>query len=90
MSLSAEAAENGAADEVSLNVEDVVHGGVDGDGSFSISCAPTHRSRPAAARRSRRHHAVEQQLRLHLRKLATAIAAGCTIVIVDRSQHDLF
>ena len=23
-------------------------------------------------------------------KLATAIAAGCTIVIVDRSQHDLF
>ena len=31
MSLSAEAAENGAADEVALNVEDVVYGGVDGD-----------------------------------------------------------
>jgi hypothetical protein len=30
MSLSEEAAENGAADAVSLNVEDVVHGGVDG------------------------------------------------------------
>jgi hypothetical protein len=29
MSLSAEAAENGAADEVSLNVDDVVHGAVD-------------------------------------------------------------
>jgi hypothetical protein len=29
MSLSAEAAENRAVDEVSLNVEDVVHGAVD-------------------------------------------------------------
>jgi hypothetical protein len=31
MSLRAEAAEGGAADEVSLHVEDVVDGGVEGD-----------------------------------------------------------
>jgi hypothetical protein len=35
MSLRAEAAEGGAADEVSLDVEDVVGGGVDGDKTLS-------------------------------------------------------